>query len=96
MAELRSEELALELLQQFDSGTAQLLRLAGSLRRLDDLEGAVEHLESARRLVGNDAMVDSCLGVVLTFQGQLEAALRSIGEPCGRSRTGRSRRSASS
>jgi hypothetical protein len=59
-----------------DERNAQVhVRLAEALCDLDDLPGAIEHYESAKRLLGNDALVDSNLGIVLTHKGELDAAM---------------------
>lgn len=54
-------------------------RLAAALCCLDDLPGAIEHYERAKRLIGNDALVDSNLGIVLTLQGRHDAAIKAHG-----------------
>jgi hypothetical protein len=54
-------------------------RLAGALYVLDDLEGAVEHYETAKRLIGSNVLVDSNLGIVHTLQGRHDAAIKAHG-----------------
>jgi len=50
-------------------------RLAQMLCFLDDLDGAVEQYETIKRVVGDDPLVESNLGIVLTLQGRLDAAM---------------------
>jgi hypothetical protein len=73
------EEGAAELLARAvdaGEGDGQVhARLAEVLWALDDLPSAIEHYESAKRLLGSGSLVDSCLGIVLTLQGELDAAM---------------------
>lgn len=76
LVEGAAELLGRALETQEDNGEVHS-RLAEALCALDDLEGAVEHYETAKRLLGNNALVDSNLGIVHTLQGKHDAAIEA-------------------